>query len=198
MKKGFILVAGIWICFGLFHLSVSAGSRPETGGILPAIMLTVPEKAAERAYLGLSDEKIFSLSDIKAKVLIVEIFSMYCPYCQAEAPVVNRLYRKIEANPLLKNDIRVIGIGVGNSSFEVNVFRKKYAIPFPLFADPDYKVHDEFGNVRTPYFIGIKRENRGIERVFLVQPGGLENVDEFLDRIFRESSLDDGTKKRRK
>jgi peroxiredoxin len=198
MKKGFILVAGIWICLGFFHFSVSAGSRPETGGTLPAVMLPVPENAAARAYLGLSEEKFFSLSDLKAKVLIVEIFSMYCPYCQAEAPVVNRLYLKIKADPLLKNDIRVIGIGVGNSAFEVNVFREKYAIPFPLFPDPDYKVHDEFGNVRTPCFIGIKRENGGNQRVFLVQPGGLENVDEFLDRIFRESGLDKRPEKRRK
>ncbi|MCG6878377.1 MAG: TlpA family protein disulfide reductase [Deltaproteobacteria bacterium] len=195
MKKELIFVTALWIFLGLFPVSVLAGGHPEKGGTLPTIVLPVPENDAHKAYLGLSEGKTFVLSDIKAKVLMVEIFSMYCPHCQVEAPAVNRLYREIAANPLLKQNIRMIGIGVGNSAFEVNTFREKFAIPFPLFPDPDFKIHNALGKVRTPFFIGIKRENKGVERIFLVQLGGFGSVGEFLQRIVQESGLDESMKK---
>ncbi len=173
----------------------SCRGQPEKGGTLPPIILSVPEKPSQKTYLGLSEGKTFALTDINANVLLVEIFSMYCPHCQAEAPVVNRLYGKIEANSRLKRNIRVIGIGVGNTAFEVNTFREKFHIPFPLFPDPDFKIYSALGKVRTPFFIGIKRENKGMERIFLVQLGGFGSVDEFLDRILQESGLNDSMKK---
>jgi peroxiredoxin len=195
MKIKFVFVAALSIFLGLFSSSVFAGGQPEKGGKLPPITLPVPEKASQKAYLGLSEGKIFTLTDINAKVLLVEIFSMYCPHCQAEAPVVNRLYGKIEANPRLRQSIRVIGIGVGNTAFEVNTFREKFHIPFPLFPDPDFEIYSALGKVRTPFFIGIKKENKGTERIFLVQLGGFGSVDEFLDRVLQESGLNDSMKK---
>ncbi len=195
MKKRFIFVTALWIFLGLFPVFVSAGGQPEKGGTLPPITLPVPENDAHKTILGLSAGKTFLLRDIKAKVLMVEIFSMYCPHCQVEAPLVNRLYRKIEADPLLKQNIRLIGIGAGNSAFEVNTFREKFAIPFPLFPDPDFKIHNALGKVRTPFFIGIKREAGGMERIFLVHLGGFGSVSEFLHRIVQESGLDQSIKK---
>ncbi|EFK09656.1 antioxidant, AhpC/TSA family [delta proteobacterium NaphS2] len=194
MKKGLIFVTALCILFGLYPGAISAGGYPEKGGTLPPVILPVPENHAHKAYLSLSGGKTFVFKDIKAKVLMVEIFSMYCPHCQVEAPAVNRLYQKIEADPHLKQNIRLIGIGVGNSAFEVNTFRKKYAIPFPLFPDPDFKIYSALGKVRTPFFIGIKSENKGMERIFLVHLGGFGSVDEFLQRIAQESGLDESMK----
>jgi peroxiredoxin len=195
MKKGRILVTCLLFFLGLFSTPLWAGGQPKKGDTLPPIMLSVPEAAVQREYLGLSQGKTFRLEDIKAKVLIVEIFSMYCPHCQVEAPVVNRLYRKIEADPLLKQNIRLIGIGMGNSAFEVNTFREKFAIPFPLFPDPDFKVHNALGKVRTPFFIGIDQRSKGMGRILLTQLGGFGSVDEFLHRIFQASGLKEGMKR---
>jgi len=87
--------------------------------------LSAPDDPSERSYLGLSDDRHFRIQDVKAAVVIIEIFSMYCPFCQREAPVVNRLYNKIEGNTSIKGKIKLIGIGAGNSSFEVGIFKKK-------------------------------------------------------------------------
>ena len=80
----------------------------------------------------------FLLSQVDSEVLIVQIFSMYCPHCQKEAPNVNALYQAISASPEIKSRIKVLGIGAGNSSFEVNAFRDLFRIEFPLIPDPDF------------------------------------------------------------
>jgi peroxiredoxin len=184
----------IWAVFGallfLFGTnSAAAASTPQKGDMLPEINLTIPEDAAQRNYLGLSGEGPFKVSQIKAPVVLVEIFSMYCPACQREAPRVNELYEMIEKNPKLKGKIKIIGIGAGNSPFEVNVFRRKYKIPFPLFADDDFTIHKCLGEVRTPYFIAVKTKAVGTHEVFYSLLGGFKNADDFLDQLVDLSEL---------
>ena len=166
-----------------------AVSPPAVGGKLPDFSLTSPRENAAKAYLGLSGSGSFSIPQVKARTVVIEIFSMYCPYCQKEAPEVNRLYEKIEADPALKGKIKLIGIGVGNSAFEVATFQKKYKVPFPLFPDADFAVHKLLGEVRTPYFIGLAIQPDGSHRVFHSRLGAFESVEKFLDEIVRASDL---------
>jgi peroxiredoxin len=166
-----------------------AAEPPPVGGQLPDFSLAVPKDAAEKNYLGLSGSGAFRIPQIQARAVILEIFSMYCPYCQKEAPNVNRVYEKIEADPVLRGKIKLIGIGVGNSAFEVGVFRKKYNIPFPLFPDGDFALHKLLGEVRTPYFIGVKISPGGSHQVIHSRLGAFESVEKFLEEIVKASDL---------
>ena len=166
-----------------------AAGTPLVGGQLPDFTLGVPKDAAEKTYLGLSGSGAFKIPQIRAKTVIVEIFSMYCPYCQKEALNVNRVYEKIEADPALRGKIKLLGIGVGNSAFEVGVFRKRYRIPFPLFPDGDFVLHKLLGEVRTPYFIGVKIRPDGSHQVVHSRLGAFESVEKFLDEIVKASDL---------
>lgn len=92
----------------------------------------MPENESNREYLGLcGKQETTTLGRIGAEVLIVEIFSMYCPHCQKHAPKANELFHAIEGSDKYRGRIKLIGIGVGNSAFEVDIFRQKYAPPFP-------------------------------------------------------------------
>jgi thiol-disulfide isomerase/thioredoxin len=162
---------------------------PKKGETLPVFHLPVPKDPAHRGYLGLSVGDTFTIPKIKAGVVIVEIFSMYCPYCQREAPTVNLLYQKIADNPKLRDNIKLIGIGAGNSAFEVGIFRQQYTIPFPLFPDEDYSIHQRIGEVRTPYFIVVKVRPDGSHTVIYSELGGLKDVDHFLRLIVDLSGL---------
>jgi peroxiredoxin len=122
-------------------------------------------------------------------VVIIEIFSMYCPYCQAEAPHMNSLFSRIESDPDLKGKIKLLGIGAGNSEYEVGVFKKKYHVAFPLFPDGDFKIYDVIGEVRTPYFIGVKINPDGSHQVIYSKLGAFESVDRFLNQIIQLSGL---------
>jgi thiol-disulfide isomerase/thioredoxin len=193
MKKLFSLLIAFIVSFALFSaldLPVYAAKEPPAeGGTLPVIKLPIPKSPEEKNYLGLEGEGSFTIPQIKAKVVLIEIFSMYCPYCQNEAPRVNELYNAIENNPDLKGKIKIIGIGAGNTPMEVDVFRKKFQIAFPLFPDVDYSIHKVCGEVRTPYFIGVKVNEDGSDEVIYSGLGALQEINQFLEIIRNRSGL---------
>lgn len=159
------------------------GTPPPEGGTLPEISLPAPVQPEVQQYLGVADKGTFKLPGIRAEILIIEVFSMYCPFCQKEAPNVNELYRLIDQDPNLKQKVKLIGLGAGNSPFEVNTFRNAYAVPFPLFADPDFSIHNVLGKVRTPYFIVIKINKDGSHKVVYSKVGSFGEPQAFLQLI---------------
>ena len=190
MKKVTVSLLTALFCASTLHLiALAGGNPPEVGGALPEFGLPVPTNPDHRTYLGVSDATSFRIPEIEADAVIIEIYSMYCPHCQREAPQVNALYKKIESDSRLKGRIKVIGIGVGNSVFEVDIFRNKYDVPFPLFPDESFSIHKCVGEVRTPYFIGVKINKDGTHRVFYSTPGGLKGVDQFLELVVERSGL---------
>ena len=50
---------------------------PAVGGVLPDIILRVPENSEYQQYLGVTGKKTFTIPEIKAEVVLIEIFSMY-------------------------------------------------------------------------------------------------------------------------
>lgn len=129
--------------------------------------LTVSGPLSESAldYLGVAEPEIrtegeqevtaFSLAQIKAKVLLVQIFSMYCPHCQREAPDMNMLHERL-LDSKYKDDIKILGVGTGNTAFEVELFKQEYQIPFPLVPDMDFAFYSAFGRTGTPTYLLLK------------------------------------------
>ena len=189
MKRLMFSTIPVVLCLMLSHPAAAANLPVSSDDVLPTINLTVPKNADEKAYLGLSGSGFFKIPQIRAKLVIVEIFSMYCPICQKDAPRINEMYRAIENRPDLRPRIKLVGIGAGNSPYEVEVFKKKYQIPFPLFADGDFTIHKAIGEVRTPHFIAIKINEDRTHQVVLSQSGDFQGAEPFLELILKASGL---------
>ncbi|MBW2341092.1 MAG: redoxin domain-containing protein [Deltaproteobacteria bacterium] len=184
-----VVVTGAIAVVLLYCLVFASTAPPQAGSVLPDTNLPVPGRTGERNYLGLEGGAYFKIPEIKAQVVIIEIFSMYCPYCQREAPEINRLYSIIDKSLDLKGKIKLVGIGAGNSPFEVQVFKEKYTVPFPLFSDEDFTLHKCFGEVRTPYFIGVKINDDGSHRIFYSKLGEFKGAEPFLGLMLQLSGL---------
>jgi len=189
MRKVLISFASILLVVMTSLPSFGQSVPPPEGGTFPKVSLPVPQDQAYQQYLGLKGGGTFLIPQIKAKVVIVQIFSMYCPHCQKNAPVVNEFFRKLSEDSKLKDSVRLIGIGAGNSNFEIDFFRKQYGIKFPLFSDGDFAIHGILGEVRTPYFIAIKIGKNGTHKVVYSKLGGIDNPDEFLKIVKSFSGL---------
>ncbi len=185
----------LYILTGLLSLiffiqAVQAGNRsPAKGEAFPDIALVMPDKPCDMDYLGLKGKNTFKLSQVKADVVILEVFSMYCPYCQREAPFVNQLYDMIDKRMDIKNRVKIIGIGAGNTPFEVGIFRNQYNVQFPLVPDESFAVHKAVGEVRTPHFFVVKINTDGSNSIIYSKVGSIQDPNQFLDMIVKDSGL---------
>ena len=66
------------ICSFLIICPAQAADKPPaTGETLPSFKLAVPDNDQARSYLGLSGSGQFTVPQIDAQVVIIEIFNMY-------------------------------------------------------------------------------------------------------------------------
>jgi peroxiredoxin len=170
----------ILLSLALSGPAFAAGATPVKGGTLPSILLPIPGDSDEKIYLGLSGEGFFEIPQIKAKGVLIKVFNIYCPVCQSTALAMAKLYRQIENNPDLKNRIKLIGIGAGNTPTEIEVFKQTHNIPFPIFPDEDLAIHNLLGEVRIPSFIAIRMEIDGSHKIVHTHLGGLGDTALFL------------------
>ncbi len=159
----------------------------KAGDTLPAFTVQGPNTPEDAATLKLPQGAPFALTDITTPYLLVQLFSMYCPHCQREAPHINAMYEDLVAGGHT-NDMTLLGIGVGNSEFETNYFRDKYQVPFPLVPDKDYKVYDLTDRVGTPYYVLCKREGQDWKILF-IQEGTFEDKESMLTTLQEKTGL---------
>lgn len=166
--------------------SDSADSHPlPVGSLMPDLLLRGELSPEHQRHLGFAGPAPRRLSEIKADTVILVAFSMYCPHCQREAPALNELNALIQSRGLA-DEVKLIGVGIGNSDFEVQVFRDKYATTFPLFSDPDFKVNKDIGEVGTPFFYVLAMDPDKKEiRVAKTLLGRMDAAETFFDQALK-------------
>ena len=78
VKELLILLLFILVLFALVHYPVVAASKPPAKGtVLPQFQLEVDEDSEAKGYLGLSGSGEFTIPEIKAQVVVIQLFSRY-------------------------------------------------------------------------------------------------------------------------
>lgn len=171
----------------LAAMAPAAAAAPIAAGqALPAVQFDLPGDAAEAAYLGLrTGPGRFGLTEIRGAWQLIQVFNMYCAVCQTDSARVNQLYDLVRTGDL--NDrLVMLGIGAGNSDFEVGVFRRKTVMSYPAFSDKDFAAHKALGEPRTPYFILVRQGQ--VPQVVFTHLGPIGEPGQFLAMLAQKMS----------
>lgn len=189
MMKNLIFCCLVSVCFAFNNLAFAAETKDDS--TLPELLLVAPENATHRTYLGLTKGagEQFKMTDIDADILVIELFSMYCPFCQKEAPLVNELHHLMEEGENKGLKIKIIGLGASNSQFEVEHFASTYGVNFPLFPDKDMSMYKALGGEGTPGFVAFKLKDSNPPVNVLRNSGGFYNAEDFLLEMIKNSGL---------
>jgi len=172
---GFIIILSV-----LFLQPAYGENKIKTGMDFPDIMLEGNDCIEGGQYLGVKNEERFmDLSKIPAKLIIIEFFNVYCPVCQKQAPVANKLYKIIQRNPELSKDVKMLAIGIGNRQNEIDAYKKQHMVKFPLFIDPYSKSQNKHGISMIPYTLIINSERKVLDS----HMGVIDNLDAFVAKI---------------
>jgi thiol-disulfide isomerase/thioredoxin len=126
----FLVLAG---CAFLFS---SCATSHKTREVVRPISLDMPTDYRMSSYLGfLKPRKSFLLTEIKTDILIANVFQSRCPHCQGLTRNLNKIYDLVEKEGL-SHKVKFISLGYGDDFVEVEDFKKRYNIRYPVFADP--------------------------------------------------------------
>jgi len=134
----------------------------------------------DRAYLVLSRTGEFTLEDIKAQYVLIEIFSDTCPHCMMQAPVANHVFRLMEQDQRLRGGVmKMLGVGYYGTAAAMAKWRVKYQVPFPLLPDPKAQVGQALDIPGTPTYVVLDKQGR----VRFVFAGEIDNPRKFLTEV---------------
>ncbi|MEW6113536.1 MAG: redoxin domain-containing protein [Thermodesulfobacteriota bacterium] len=200
MQRRGKIISLLTISLTALFVTVAAADGPAVDAVaLGDLQLKLNGNQEHRAYLGVPSEATLNLSQIRADHLIIVIFNSFCTICQADAPIVNSIYEMVAEDPLLKGKVKMIGIGTGNTEVEVEQFQQSHKIPYPLFADPEFKLDKAIPeNLRAPMFVAVKNTGATPLEVVQTHMGALKNVrdllKEALARALPDPSLPPGSR----
>lgn len=114
------------LCLGLAAFSCSEGpAKPKIGEPAPDFSLTALDGARHR------------LSDLRGKVVFVNLWATWCPPCRHEMPSMIRIY-----DLLREEGLEILAVSEDNDEEALRRFVQSYGVNFPVLRDENKKVYN--------------------------------------------------------
>ena len=150
------LLGSLWIWVSAVSLNDT------TGGLIPSPREGFP---APDFTLDTLEGSQMTLSDLRGKVVIVNLWTSWCPPCRAEMPAIEQIYQENKAQGL---EVLAVNSTYQDSELAAASFAQEFGLTFPVLLDRDGSVSKRYQLLALPttYFI----DRQGIIRA--VVPGG--------------------------
>jgi peroxiredoxin len=142
--------AAIFVSVLLLQVQISAATETGMGPLLgkPFPDLRFPEflGAADYESLGLRgrDGEV-KLSEITGELLVLEFFNKYCLTCWRQAPQLQTFSQLLEPGDL-RGRVQILAVGAGNGPRELEEFRRRFELTYPIAPDPRFDLFYELGD----------------------------------------------------
>jgi cytochrome c biogenesis protein CcmG/thiol:disulfide interchange protein DsbE len=123
-----------------------------------------------------------SLSDTKARAILVNFWATWCEPCLTEFPSLTELARRYKGDPRLK----IFAISEDNTPQTIKKFLERGYSPSPNFTiliDRDYSVAHQYGTKKIPETYIIDEHHHLIQKVIDKQNWVSPDFLQFLNRI---------------
>ena len=110
-------------------------------------------KKATDFRLETLEGKVYTLSAMSGKVVLLDISASWCGYCIGIMPEIKRVYERFSKN----DDVVVLGINDGETPEQVRKFLGKHQPPWPVLLDPHQQVRKAYQFKGIPFFIVIDK-----------------------------------------
>ena len=120
-----------------------------------------------------------ALSQYRGRVVVVNFFASWCPPCEEEAPLLNRLQRLLSAR-----GGTVIGVAVDDARSDTQGFVDQHRVRFPVWRDVDRAFSKGFQVKGLPETFVIDAQGRvtALMRQKITQSWVDDHVDPLLAR----------------
>lgn len=159
------------------------------GETFPACRVAVLDGDDDRAYLELPEgTRWLELSRLSARFVLIQLYNTMCNECVRETKRMSGFFKQVEADPILKGELKIIGLGIYNSNRDVVRFKKHYDVAYPLFSDKDGQIFECLGQAELPLAYLLRAEGDGSWTIELIKRGYFEPDERFL-RVLRDNVI---------
>lgn len=138
----------------------------------------------DRDYLGLSEaSRWLELSELKARFVLIQLYNTLCNECVRETKKLTRFFKTVEDDPVLKGQLKILGVGVYDDNRSVVRFKKHYDVLYPLFSDKHGQIFECLGQAELPLAYLIRARGDGTWAIELIKRGYFEPNDTFLHTL---------------
>lgn len=164
------------------------------GDNFPDCRMAVLNGEKDREYLGLPpDTRWLDLSKLSARFVLIQLYNTMCNECVSETKMLTRFFKRLQKDPVLKDDLKVIGLGIYDSNRAVVQFRKHYRVLYPLFSDKHGQIFECLGQAELPLAYLVSSNRDGTWRIEMIKRGYFEPDDKFLQTLRQTVSQEDTT-----
>lgn len=137
-----LLFGLIFLLLGLFPLACDSKSGK----------VVIGRQAPNFKYRDINNE-IRELKDFKGKVIFLRFWADWCPYCDVEMPIIDKVYHEIQDKGFV-----VLAVNVKQSAAKARAYVHKFDLSFSIALDQKGKIAEQYSVNGLPMNFLINRE----------------------------------------
>jgi len=174
-----LVVIGAAIVGGLWIWASAVPADATTGGLIPS-----PREgflAPDFTLDSLSGDPI-SLSDMRGKAVVLNLWASWCPPCRAEMPAIQRVYQENHERGL---EVLAVNMTAQDNLAAVEKFVQEFKLTFPILLDTSGEVGNTYLMRALPTTFFIDQEGV-IQRVIVGGPMSEVTLQSTVEQLLED------------